>query len=90
MNELISEEYVETMKKFEAFEIQVLLSSPYDDHNAIFRNSSRCWWYGIARLGEACCFVCICVGLKNMAIALKQWIIKMGMKQGIKSVTLFD
>ena len=35
MNELISEEYVETMKKFEAFEIQVLLSSPYDDHNAI-------------------------------------------------------
>ena len=35
MNELISEEYTETMKKFEAFEIQVLLSSPYDDHNAI-------------------------------------------------------
>ena len=35
MNELISEEYIETMKKFEAFEIQVLLSSPYDDHNAI-------------------------------------------------------
>ena len=35
MNELISEEYVETMKKFEEFEIQVLLSGPYDDHNAI-------------------------------------------------------
>ena len=35
MNELISEEYTETMKKFEEFEIQVLLSSPYDDHNAI-------------------------------------------------------
>lgn len=35
MNELISEEYIETMKKFEEFEIQVLLSSPYDDHNAI-------------------------------------------------------
>ena len=35
MNELISEEYTETMKKFEVFEIQVLLSSPYDDHNAI-------------------------------------------------------
>ncbi len=35
MNELISEEYTETMRKFEVFEIQVLLSSPYDDHNAI-------------------------------------------------------
>ena len=35
MNELISEEYVETMKKYEEFEIQVLLSGPYDDHNAI-------------------------------------------------------
>ena len=35
MYELISEEYTETMKKFEEFEIQVLLSSPYDDHNAI-------------------------------------------------------
>ncbi|MCI5722884.1 MAG: peptide chain release factor 2 [Erysipelotrichaceae bacterium] len=35
MNELISEEYAETMKKFSAFEIQVLLSGPYDDHNAI-------------------------------------------------------
>ena len=35
MNELISEEYVETMKKFEEFEIQILLSGPYDDHNAI-------------------------------------------------------
>ena len=35
MNELISEEYTETMRKFEEFEIQILLSSPYDDHNAI-------------------------------------------------------
>lgn len=35
MNELISEEYAETMKKFEEFEIQVLLSGPYDNHNAI-------------------------------------------------------
>ncbi len=35
MNELISEEYAETTKKFSAFEIQVLLSGPYDDHNAI-------------------------------------------------------
>lgn len=35
MNELISEEYAETMKKFEEFEIQILLSGPYDDHNAI-------------------------------------------------------
>ena len=35
MNELISEEYTETMKKFEEFEIQVLLSGPYDNHNAI-------------------------------------------------------
>ena len=35
MNELISEEYAKTMKKFEEFEIQVLLSGPYDDHNAI-------------------------------------------------------
>ena len=35
MDELISEEYAETMKKFEEFEIQVLLSGPYDNHNAI-------------------------------------------------------
>ena len=35
MNELISEEYTETIKKFEEFEIQVLLSGPYDNHNAI-------------------------------------------------------
>ncbi len=35
MNELVQEEYAETMNKFEEFEIQVLLSGPYDDHAAI-------------------------------------------------------
>lgn len=35
MNELVQEEYVDASKKFEAFEIQVLLSGPYDNHNAI-------------------------------------------------------
>ena len=35
MNDLVQEEYVETMKKFDEFEIQVLLSGPYDGHNAI-------------------------------------------------------
>ncbi|NLH64218.1 MAG: peptide chain release factor 2 [Erysipelotrichaceae bacterium] len=35
MNDLVQEEYTETMKKFGEFEIQVLLSGPYDDHNAI-------------------------------------------------------
>ena len=35
MNELVQEEYAETMKSFEEFEIQVLLSGPYDNHNAI-------------------------------------------------------
>lgn len=35
MNELVSEEYTEVMKAFDAFEIRVLLSGPYDDHNVI-------------------------------------------------------
>lgn len=35
MNELVQEEYQEVMKKFSDFEIQVLLSGPYDDHNVI-------------------------------------------------------
>lgn len=35
MNELVQKEYGETMKSFEDFEIQVLLSGPYDNHNAI-------------------------------------------------------
>ena len=35
MNEIVQEEYAETMKKFNDFEIQVLLSGPYDDHNAM-------------------------------------------------------
>ena len=35
MNDLVQEEYTDTMKKFGEFEIQVLLSGPYDDHNAI-------------------------------------------------------
>ncbi len=35
MNALIEDEYSETMKKFDKFEIQVLLSGEYDDHNAI-------------------------------------------------------
>lgn len=35
MNEIVQEEYMETMKKFDEFEIRVLLSGPYDDHNAI-------------------------------------------------------
>ena len=35
MDEIVQEEYSETMKKFDEFEIQVLLSGPYDDHNAI-------------------------------------------------------
>ncbi len=32
---LVEEEYVETMKQFEEYEIQVLLSGEYDNHNAI-------------------------------------------------------
>lgn len=35
MNEIVQEEYTDTMKKFDDFEIQVLLSGPYDNHNAI-------------------------------------------------------
>ena len=35
MNELVQEEYVETMDKFSEFEVRVLLSRPYDDHNVI-------------------------------------------------------
>ena len=35
MNELVQEEYADVMKEFEEFEIQVLLSGPYDNHNAI-------------------------------------------------------
>ena len=35
MNEIVQEEYNDTMKKFSDFEIRVLLSGPYDDHNAI-------------------------------------------------------
>lgn len=35
MNAIVQEEYDETMKQFDAFEIQVLLSGPYDNHNAI-------------------------------------------------------
>lgn len=33
--ELVEEEYTEAMKDFDAFEIEVLLSGPYDDHNVI-------------------------------------------------------
>lgn len=33
--EMVNEEYSEVQKKFDDFEIQVLLSGPYDDHNAI-------------------------------------------------------
>ena len=32
---LLEEEYAETMKQFESFEINVLLSHPYDKNNAI-------------------------------------------------------
>lgn len=35
MNVLLQEEYAETMKKFSDFEIQILLSGPYDNHNVI-------------------------------------------------------
>ena len=35
LNEIIQEEYSDVMKKFEEFEIQVLLSGEYDNHNAI-------------------------------------------------------
>ncbi len=35
LNELLQEEFAETMKKFDEFEIQVLLSGPYDNHNAL-------------------------------------------------------
>lgn len=35
MNELVQEEYVETMEKFSEFEVRVLLSGPYDDHNVV-------------------------------------------------------
>ena len=33
--DLVNEEYAETMKQFDQYEIDVLLSGPYDNHNAI-------------------------------------------------------
>ena len=35
LNDIIQEEYLDVMKKFDDFEIQVLLSGEYDDHNVI-------------------------------------------------------
>ena len=35
LSELVEEEYRQVMKDFDDFEIQVLLSGPYDNHNAI-------------------------------------------------------
>ena len=35
MNEIVQEEYADVMKKFDEFEIKVLLSGEYDNHNAI-------------------------------------------------------
>ena len=35
LKELVDEEYKETMKLFDRFEVQVLLAGPYDSHNAI-------------------------------------------------------
>ena len=35
LNDIIQEEYLEVMKKFDDFEIQVLLSGEYDNHNVI-------------------------------------------------------
>ena len=35
MNQLVEEEYLETMELFEAFEMKVLLAGEYDNHNAI-------------------------------------------------------
>ena len=41
---IAEEEYADMDKKFENFEIQVLLSHEYDQNNAIFRNSPWSWW----------------------------------------------
>ena len=51
LQEELGEEVKAFKKSMEDFELQMLLSDPYDANNAIFRATPRCWWYGVSRLG---------------------------------------
>ena len=77
---LLEEEYAETMKQFESFEINVLLSHPYDKNNAILElhpgaGGTEAW------TGLECFIECIQDGEKRKASKSLCWIIRKVKKQ---------
>ena len=73
-------ELKEFTTRLNQFELQLLLSDPYDRNNAILE-FIRCRWNRITRLGFLCCFVCTRVGRRNEASKWKHSIIYQVTKQ---------
>lgn len=64
---IAEEEYMDMDKKFENFEIQVLLSHEYDQNNAILEIHPELVEPSLVT-GQVCCIVCIQDMQKNMAL----------------------
>ena len=77
-------ELVELTTRLNQFELQLLLSDPYDKNNAILELHPRCRWYRITRLWVPCCFECTHAGQRKKALRWKRWIIYQVMKLELK------
>ena len=77
-------ELVELTTRLNQFELQLLLSDPYDKNNAILRTCIQVQVVQNHKTGVPCCFVCTRVGQRKKALKWKRWIIYQVMKLELK------
>ena len=83
LHELLSEEFVETIKDVEKFEIKVLLNDPLDAKNAILEFHPGAG--GTESQDWASMFIgCMLDMLKEIILMLRLWTTKAAMKLGLK------
>lgn len=82
LQEELGKELVEFQQKMADFELQLLLSGPYDQNNAILELHPGAGEQS-HKTGVLCFYVCIHDGLRSVALKWRQWIIFLVMKQGL-------
>ena len=79
----------EVSEKLNQFELEILLSGPYDANHAILELLQVPGaWNGITRPGQRCCIVCILVTQNEKDLKWEVLDYLVGEEAGIKSVTI--
>ncbi len=88
MKEDLEQEVINFKAKVDEYELQLLLDGPHDANNAILEIIFLVQVARSLKIGLICYLECINVIVRRKALKLKLLIIYLGIKQGLKSVTL--